>query len=190
MRDKDPKKIAAIFEATLKMVLREGFSGLKMGGVAKEAGVATGTLYVYFESKEELINQLYMELKRRSAEKFMEGYDSTAPFMVNFEKIWKNYLFTMMNQPEAAAFLEQYYRSPYLRQSVRDETEKLLQPVFDLLEKGKKERLVKNIPTPLLVIQLSGAISEFVRWHQSGQVNSGKSTVDQVFRLAWDSIKQ
>ena len=53
MREKDPNKLAAIYKATLKTVLREGFSGLKMGSVAKEAGIATGTMYVYFESKED-----------------------------------------------------------------------------------------------------------------------------------------
>ena len=190
MREKDNNKVAAIFKATLKTVLREGFSALKMGSVAKEAGIATGTLYVYFESKEELINELYLELKRRNATQFLEGYDVAAPFMVNFEKIWKNYVNTMLRQPEASAFLEQYYRSPYLRQSVKDETDKLLAPIFELLEKGKLERLVKDIPTPLLVIQLSGTISEFVRWHESGQVAATETEINQVFKMAWDSIKQ
>ena len=190
MREKDPNKLAAIYKATLKTVLREGFSGLKMGSVAKEAGIATGTMYVYFESKEDLINELYLELKRHSAAKFMEGYNPEAPFMVNFERIWKNYLKTQLDQPEAAAFMEQYYRSPFLRQAVKEETDKLLSPIFELLEKGKKERLVKDIPTPLLAIQLSGAISEFVRWHESGQIAATKTEIDQVFKLAWDSIKQ
>ncbi len=190
MREKDPQKVEAIYSATLKMVLQEGFSALKMGAVAKEAGIATGTLYVYFESKEELINQLYLELKRRSAKKFMEGYNHSAPFMFNFELIWKNYLASQLNHPEAAAFMEQYYRSPYLRQSVKEETDRLLQPIFDLLERGKKERLVKDIPTSLLAIQLSGAISEFVRWHVTGQIASDEVTINHAFRLAWDSIKQ
>ncbi len=190
MREKDPNKLAAIFKATLKVVLSDGFTGLKMGAVAKEAGIATGTLYVYFESKEELINELYLELKRRSAKRFMMGYDPVAPFMMNFESIWKNYLAGQLESPEAAAFMEQYYRSPYLRQAVKEETDKLLQPIFDLLEQGKRERLIKDMPTPLLAIQLSGAISEFVRWHLLGQIGTDEVTINQAFRLAWDSIKQ
>ena len=190
MREKDPKKLEAIFNATLKLVLREGFSSLKMGSVAREARIATGTLYVYFDSKEALINQLYLELKRQNASKYLEGYDFAAPFMITFERIWKNYLLAQLSQPEAAAFMEQYYRSPYLQESVKEETDKLLKPIFDLLERGKAERLIKDLYTPLLVIQLSGAIGEFVRWHQSGQIEATNEIVNQAFKLAWDSIKQ
>jgi TetR/AcrR family transcriptional regulator, repressor of fatR-cypB operon len=190
MREKDPEKLAAIFSATLKTVLREGFSGLKMSSVAKEAGVATGTLYVYFASKGELINELYLMLKKEAATQFLNGYTTGAPFMVNFERIWKNYLFTQLKHPEAAAFLEQYYRSPFLKQTVKAETDKLLAPIFELLEAGKRERLVKDVPTELLVIQLSGAIGELVRWYASGQLTADEAIVNSAFRMAWDSIKQ
>ena len=43
-RPKDETKIEAIFEATLKLVQKSGFNGLKMADVAKAAGMATGTL--------------------------------------------------------------------------------------------------------------------------------------------------
>lgn len=190
MREKDPNKLEAIYAATLKMVLADGFTALKMSNVAKEAGVATGTLYVYFSGKDELINQLYMTLKKENAQHVLEGYNAHAPFMVNFDRIWKNYLFTQLKRPEAAAFLEQYYRSPYLRAHVKEETDKLLEPIFELLERGKKERLLKDIPTQLLVMQLSGAISEFVRWYASGLWAVNEEAIEHAFKMAWDSIKQ
>lgn len=190
MREKDPAKLTAIFKATLSMVLREGFAGLKMSTVAKEAGVATGTLYVYFKDKDALINELYLHLKKESAGKFFEGYDASAPFMMCFERVWKNFVLAQLAQPEAAAFLEQYYRSPFLRDTVKEETDKLIQPIFDLLERGKSERLVKDVPTPLLAIQLSGSVGEFTRWHHSGQIQADDATLSTFFRLAWDSIKQ
>src|SRR6185312_4569273 len=109
MREKDPNKLEAIFKAALKLVQREGFTALKMSDVAKDAGIATGTVYVYFESKEDLINQLYLELKKRNAEELLNGYNPKAPFMACFEKVWHNYIRTQLQEPEAAAFLEQYY---------------------------------------------------------------------------------
>ncbi len=190
MRKQDPEKLARIYNAALKLVLREGFSALKMGDVAKEARIATGTLYIYFQSKEHLINQLYLFLKEESAAKFLAGYNAAAPFMAGFEKIWYNYATTMLQQPEAAAFLEQYYRSPFLNASVRGETDKLLQPIFDLLERGKAERLLKDVPTELMAIQLNGAISELVRWHHNGQLKATAGILQKAFLLAWDSIKR
>ena len=47
---------AAIRRALRNLVADRGFHGASMGAVAKEAGVATGTAYVHYESKEELVN--------------------------------------------------------------------------------------------------------------------------------------
>ena len=48
-------KRTAIFESTLALVREQGFHGTPMSQVAKKAGVAAGTLYLYFESKDHLI---------------------------------------------------------------------------------------------------------------------------------------
>ncbi|MBK7429323.1 MAG: helix-turn-helix transcriptional regulator [Saprospiraceae bacterium] len=39
--------------------MKSGYTDLRMADVAKEAGMATGTLYIYFKNKEELINTLF-----------------------------------------------------------------------------------------------------------------------------------
>lgn len=187
---KDQQKEAAIYRAALQIVLTEGFSGLKIGQVAREAGVATGTVYLYFSNKQELISQLYLKLKRESAGAFLEGYDPEAPFMIGFETIWFNYFNTMLQRPEEMAFLEQYYRSPYLKEAVKEETDRLLAPIFELLEKGKQERLVADMDTPLLVAQLSGAMNELVRWQQTGSIAIDEETKQQAFQMAWNSIKR
>lgn len=190
MREKDPAKVEAIYKAALRLVLQEGFSGLKMSDVAREAKVATGTLYIYFDSKEELINQLYLELKKRSVAQFFKDYNEQAPFMECFETIWYNYLKAGLKEPEVTAFMEQYYRSPYLRPTVIQQTDQMLEPIFKLLERGKKERLLKDVPIELMAIQLSGAISELIRWHVSGQIKVTRIVMDAAFALSWDSIKR
>jgi AcrR family transcriptional regulator len=190
VREKDPNKEIAIYKATLQLVLQHGFTALKMQDVAKAANIATGTLYIYFENKVELINHLYLHLKRSNASDFFLDYDPTAPFMVCFEKIWRNYVYTQLKEPETAAFLEQYYRSPYLKETVQKETDTILQPIFDLLERGKQEKLIKDVPTALLAIQLNGAIGELVRWHNNRQIAADNEIVNQAFALAWDSIKR
>ncbi len=46
------------------VVASKGFHGASMGAVAAAAGVATGTAYVYYASKDELIVATYVETKR------------------------------------------------------------------------------------------------------------------------------
>ena len=51
-----------ILEAAERIFVRRGFSGTRMSDVAREAGVATGTMYNYFEGKDELFRSL-MQLR-------------------------------------------------------------------------------------------------------------------------------
>lgn len=189
-RVKDQAKLEAIYNATLAIVTKNGFAGFKMSDVAHQANLATGTLYVYFKNKNELINDLYLKVKKRSVQKIFKDYNPEAPFMLCFEKIWRNYLsYNLFNQQESV-FAQQYVRSPYLKPGVVQESEKLLSPIFDLLERGKKEKLLANIPTELLVAQLLGGLKEISDWHLSQRLNLNVSNTKYTFDMAWKSIRR
>ena len=51
-RPRDTNKIDLIYKAALNLVVKIGYVELKMSDVAKEAGMATGTLYIYFSNFE------------------------------------------------------------------------------------------------------------------------------------------
>jgi hypothetical protein len=73
---------------------------------------------------------------------------------------------------------------------MQEEAGAFLEPIFGLLERGKRERLVKDMPTSLLVIQIVGAITELARWHHSGRIKAAPAIIRKAFDLAWDSIKR
>lgn len=56
-------KRTAIIKAALKLFTERGFQGTSTAQISKDAGVATGTLFNYFPTKEDLINNLYFEVK-------------------------------------------------------------------------------------------------------------------------------
>ncbi len=58
-------KRCAIVRATLDLVAEQGFHGAPMALVAERAGVAAGTIYRYFESKDVLINEVFHYLEER-----------------------------------------------------------------------------------------------------------------------------
>jgi AcrR family transcriptional regulator len=55
----------AILEAAETVFSRKGFTGSRMSDVAEEAGVATGTLYNYFDNKQDVFGSL-IELRSQS----------------------------------------------------------------------------------------------------------------------------
>lgn len=61
-RPRDPEKRKAILEAAVAEIAEAGL-GAATAKIAKRAGLAEGTLFTYFATKDELLNELYVELK-------------------------------------------------------------------------------------------------------------------------------
>ena len=61
--DNKAKKRKKIIEISLKLFVERGFHGTPTSLIAKEAGIANGTLFNYFKTKDILINEVYKEIK-------------------------------------------------------------------------------------------------------------------------------
>lgn len=108
---------AAIRRALRDLVAERGFHGASMGAVAKAAGVATGTAYVHYESKEELVHATYLELKAELGRAVLAGLDpGLAP-----QDAWRHILLAawahLSAEPERARFLTQLEESPYYQEA-------------------------------------------------------------------------
>ena len=90
MRLKDEQKIDLFLTSTLTLVGQIGLVGLTMPLIAKQSGVATGTLYIYFKNKDDLIFALYKEIKKRFGATIFIGFTPQLPVDEGFRVIWEN----------------------------------------------------------------------------------------------------
>ena len=84
-----------------------------MGAVASEAGVATGTAYVHYASKDELVFATYLELKGQLGAAVLTGLDTTADPFEQWRHILTAAYAFLSDEPERARFLTQLEESPY-----------------------------------------------------------------------------
>src|SRR5215217_9468150 len=93
MRLKDESIIDAIFDATLTLVKERGLAGITMCDISKEASIATGTLYIYFKNKDELIRALFTECRQKSGRYYFEGLDASLSFEERMKKMFRNIIY-------------------------------------------------------------------------------------------------
>lgn len=189
MKPKDDEKLRAIAKATFKLVEQTGLSGLTMAAIAREAGLATGTLYVYFKSKEDLLVALYEQAKTETAATLMQGDDSRAPFRSRFQRLWSAWLDYRLTHYAEMVFMEQYYNSPWFSEASRDLSARLFKGCFDLIETAKAHEILKNVPTPLLINSLGGSVRETANLLRSGTLTRTAAHLEMAFGLCWDGIK-
>lgn len=113
MTDKPTDRAAAVRQALRTLVAAHGFHGASMSAVAREAGVATGTAYTHYASKDELVLAAYCETKTDLGASATAGIDLGARPQQRFLTLWLQYYDYLRRHPDDAGFLLQVDTSPY-----------------------------------------------------------------------------
>src|SRR3546814_2197578 len=108
----DCKRIA-IFKSTLELIKDHGFHGTPISQIAKNANVATGTIYHYFDSKDSLITDLYIIVKNKLAKAILQNDDEQLSYRERFIHYWINECRFFIQNETILVFLEQYINSHY-----------------------------------------------------------------------------
>ncbi len=189
MKLRDENKVPQIYQATLKLVRASGIAGITMQAVAKEAKIATGTLYIYFNNKESLLVGLFNECAKNSASGFFRNYDPGGPFKTGFRTIWLNILQYRISHFEEMLFIEQFFTSPYIEEATKMAVKKIFDPLRELIQRGKDEHLIKDIDSFWLLTFMTGNINEIAKRIHYFNKKLTPEIEDLNFQLCWDGIK-
>lgn len=108
-------RAAAVRAALRSVVAEHGLYGASMARIAAEAGVATGTAYTHYSSKDDVLIAAYLESKRALAEAATDGVDPDLPPALRFQQLWLAAYRHLAADPAQARFLVQVASSPYAR---------------------------------------------------------------------------
>jgi AcrR family transcriptional regulator len=90
-RPRSEDKRTAIFDAATEVVAVHGVAA-PTAAIARGAGVAEGTLFTYFATKDVLLNQLYLRIKTRLRDAMMADYPSGKGLPLRCRHVWERYI--------------------------------------------------------------------------------------------------
>jgi AcrR family transcriptional regulator len=188
MRHKDSGKREAICNAAVKLINANGLAETSMAKIAKEASVSPATIYVYFENKEDLLNKLYLLVKRRMSNTVIKGLDETLSVEATFRLLWHNHYRYLVEHADQFIFAEQFSHSPLIERVSKDEGHEYLQAIFALFERGKKEKIIKEIPAEILMAYAFFPSIQLAKSQLNGDLTVDEETLRIAADVAWDSI--
>jgi len=178
-------KRESIVKASLKLFVEQGEQATSMKWIAQEAKCGIGTMYNYFKSKEELINTLYLEIKTDLFGHVLKTHKTNNSVKQQFVSAWLSFIDYAIENPLETGFLQMFSHSPKISKQVTEQVEKLIYPLLEVYEKGKKEGIIKDQDTLQLVIFTNGAINSSVGYNP--EITNKKKK--QLVLMAWDAIK-
>lgn len=180
-----------IFDSALQLFTTKGFHGTPTSEIAKIAGVANGTLFHYFKTKEDLVNSLYLKVKNELVDESTKGIERVETLKLKLEFLWSKTIHWAITNPQKIFFIQQYMYSPYITSNTQEEVDKIKEVYIDLIKEGIKNNEIKEIPVELIyniaMQQLFGMIQFLVanpdKFHDSEFMNI-------AFNLFYDILKK
>jgi len=158
-----------------------------MSKIAKAANVSPATIYVYFENKEVLLRELYLFVKREMSAELLRGVRADAPVPEAFRIIWNNFYKYATGNQARFAFTEQFANSP-LVDGCRDESMQYFVPLLAVFERGKAEKIFKDIPLEIFIAFTFEPLTGLIKGHFFGELELGEKTLETAFEIAWDAV--
>ena len=178
-------KKQAIFESTLALIKDHGFHGAPMSMVAKNAGVAAGTIYHYFESKERLICELYDYSKKLITAVIKSASTENDGYKEKFFQIWSGLFSFYVDRPNILIFFEQFVNSPY---NADKYPHHFRGELYTFFSKGIKEGHLKAVKPEILLVLVHGSITSIAKLHLFGKVPLSKADLKRIAEISWDGI--
>jgi TetR/AcrR family transcriptional regulator, repressor of fatR-cypB operon len=189
---KDKNRRDDILKAALDVIAERGFHEAPMSLIADRAGVSSGTIYIYFKSKDTLINEVNRMLRENIMAVIRKNYPSEKDVKERFSYLCKTVLTYFIANPIHFQFLEQYVNSPYGK-SLHREMIFAKSKDFDifrsLIEEGIREKIIKNLPIFIHFTLAFGPLVMLARNHVLGLVKMTSAQIDHAIDAFWDAVK-
>ncbi len=184
-RPKSDEKRGAILAAATRTIVTQGLSA-PTAGIAKEAGLANGSLFTYFETKADLFNQLYLELKTEMASAAMEDLRVGAEPREQLSRLWHHWMDWAVSYPEKRRALAQLGVSDEITPETRTAAHKTMAGVAELLEQIRASGPMRKAPMGFVLVimnSLAEATIDFMTEDSAHAKKHSKEGFEALWRV-------
>jgi AcrR family transcriptional regulator len=157
-RPKSEDKRDALMAAATRVIAAQGLSA-PTAVIAREAGVSNGSLFTYFETKTDLFNQLYLELKTGMAAASLDGLPVEAPLREQLSRMWLNWTRWATSDPNKRRALALLSVSDDIAQETHAASHQAMAGVARMLEQARARGPMRDTPMEL-VLALMNSLAE------------------------------
>lgn len=175
--------------AALKLFVANGIQNTSTAEISREAGTAAGTLFLYFSTKQDLIDELVLWIAKKEAA-VINGLLTPSPSVrETFFIIWDGSIRWLLENMDAYRYSQQVRDSSLVTPEVAQESGKYFAFYYDAIQKGLETGLLKPYPADLIggfLYQDIVATMDHLRAQSDPQKLA--QTIQQGFDLFWDGI--
>jgi AcrR family transcriptional regulator len=187
LRSLNTEKREAILNAAVRLIAERGLAATRTSAISKEAGIAEGTLFTYFRTKDELVEALYVKLKLEMVGVMVEQLPHEASVKDQLRFIWDAYVDWGITYPEKRRASAQLHVAPAITSELRATASAPLAPIEQLIRDSIEHKILRDYPVSYLGATLV-ALAETTMGFMLSDPDSAGRYRQFGFEMLWSAI--
>lgn len=184
----DPMRRERILAAAAKLIVANGLQ-CSMAAIAETAGVATGSIYNYFKSKDDMIRGVYAQLAEVIFSRLIAETDTQDGAQARIFRYIYDYIDFIWEDRERATLFEYLSNVPLITpQELLQTFDKANRHSLGLMAAGQQEGLVTDLPPATLAGYIGGGIRNTLKWRRADPGPLTEVERDQIALMCWNAI--
>lgn len=180
-----------ILSAALKLFVAYGFHGTPTSKIAEEAGVANGTLFHYYKTKDELVVSLYNDIKAEQAvalSAITHESDFIAP---KFRNIFIHTIYWALNNRDKFYYLQQFYLSPHRFKVTAEMMQQHDTVAVTLIGECIRKKLMKQLPPDMAFAMFNSQVFGIYQYLTSASFSpqEQEQVIHDAYGMTWELFK-
>lgn len=158
-RPRSDERRTSLLDAATRIISSHGLTAAATSAIAKEAGVSNGSLFVYFDAKSTLLNELFVQLKKELGDAAFADVPAAAPPREQLHHVWMRWLAWATEHPEKRRALAQLEVSEDISAESHALVRESQREMAELLERSRARGPVAELPISF-VLTITGAMAD------------------------------
>lgn len=186
-REKVADKEKAIIEAAIAVFAERGFWNTPTSLISKTAGVADGTLFTYFATKDDLIHAVYLAVKGELADEIMAGFDTLPTLYEKMRHIWSRFIEWGVAHPQRFRVIQQIKSNYTISPDVAAQGLEPFAAIDQVAQESIASGLVHDYPVAYLAALMDSQSSMTVEFI-TARPESIHYYIDIGFEILWKGV--
>lgn len=179
-----------ILSAALKLFVEYGFHGTPTSKIAAEAGVANGTLFHYYKTKEDLMIVLYNDIKNELNSYALSRTSCNETLETKFKTMFIYTIYWALDNREKFYYIHQFHFSPHFTKISPETIQEQSTCHIRLIQAGIDSKLLKQLPLEFLLTVVSSHVFGIYQYliKVGFSESKQKKVIEEAYEMLWDMI--
>lgn len=189
-------KAFLIREAATRVISQKGYFQTSIHEIAKEAGISVGTIYNYFENKQEILLGIFSKEFEDRRDFYEELSQKEMPLVEGIKEILNRHFSQLESHKELMRVIiqERFKPGSELEEKLNRQYREVIQYVEELVKQALENDQIRNCEPQVVAIALFGAVEAVVSYgvlqEKKKQKDLFKRAPEELAHFFWKGVKK